>query len=76
MSKFERYKKKGEDYYVYPHKHCQRCGAMIDESITYCPDCYKKIKEKKEKKRFRRKKDKEESQSKDESNESDQSEES
>ncbi|TFG08744.1 MAG: hypothetical protein EU539_01465 [Promethearchaeota archaeon] len=61
MSKFERYKKKDEDYYVYPHKHCQKCGAMIDESVSYCADCYEKIKEKKEKKRFRWKKKKEES---------------
>ena len=73
MSKFERYKKKGESYYVYPHKHCQRCGQMIEESITYCSDCYKKIKEKKEKKRFKRKKDKEESTSKEDSDQNEES---
>lgn len=53
MSKFDRYKKKGEDYYVYPHKHCQACGQMIDESLTYCEDCSKKIQERKEKKKKR-----------------------
>ena len=51
MSKFERYQKKGETYYVYPHKHCKTCGQMIEESLTYCSDCYKKIKEKKSKKK-------------------------
>ncbi|MBD3211120.1 MAG: DUF2116 family Zn-ribbon domain-containing protein [Candidatus Lokiarchaeota archaeon] len=49
MSKFERYKKNSETY-IYPHKHCQRCGEMIKESYTYCPDCYKLLKEKKKKK--------------------------
>ena len=55
MSKFERYKKKGDSYYVYPHKHCQKCGQMTDESITYCPECYIVIQEKrKKKKRFKK----------------------
>ncbi|TFF63528.1 MAG: DUF2116 family Zn-ribbon domain-containing protein [Promethearchaeota archaeon] len=52
MSKFERYKKKSEDY-VYPHKHCQICGEMIDESLKYCSSCYKKLKEKEKKKKNR-----------------------
>ncbi|MBD3193667.1 MAG: hypothetical protein GF317_01325 [Candidatus Lokiarchaeota archaeon] len=51
MSKFDRYKKKTESY-VYPHKHCKRCGDMIKESFTYCPDCYNELKTKKEKKGF------------------------
>lgn len=51
MSKFERHTKKGESYYVYPHKHCQKCGQMIEESSNYCPECYKELKEKKEKKK-------------------------
>lgn len=57
MSKFERYKKKGESSYIYPHKHCQKCGQMTDESVNYCPDCYNIIQEKmnKKKKRFRKK---------------------
>ena len=59
MSKFERYKKK-VDIYIYPHKHCKNCGEMINEGITYCPDCYAKRKEKKKRKLFKRKKDKSE----------------
>ena len=57
MSKFERHKKKADSYYVYPHKHCQKCGEMIEESVNYCPDCYNIIqeKQKKKKKRFRKK---------------------
>lgn len=51
MSKFERYKK-GIETEIYPHKHCKNCGEMIDESVSYCEECYKKMKEKK-KKRFR-----------------------
>ena len=56
MSKFERHKKKA-DSYVYPHKHCQKCGEMIEEEVNYCPDCYNLIQEKKKKKkkRFRKK---------------------
>ena len=54
MSKFERYKKKGDSYYVYPHKHCKTCGQMIEESLTYCSECYQKIKEKKKKKKKER----------------------
>jgi len=61
LSKFERYKKKGDSYYVYPHKHCQKCGQMIDESLTYCPQCYAIIQEKKKKKKFRKKKGTDES---------------
>jgi predicted nucleic acid-binding Zn ribbon protein len=49
LSKFERYKGKGEKS-IYPHKHCERCGNMIKESYTYCPDCYEIIKEKEQKK--------------------------
>ena len=53
MSKFERYKKKKTETYVYPHKHCQKCGEMIEESLNYCSECYKIIKEKKQKKKRR-----------------------
>ena len=52
MSKFERYKK-GIETEIYPHKHCKNCGEMIDEGISYCEECYKKMLEKKKKKRFR-----------------------
>ncbi|MFX1321235.1 MAG: DUF2116 family Zn-ribbon domain-containing protein [Promethearchaeota archaeon] len=55
MSKFDRYKKKAE-VYVDPHKHCKKCGQMIDEGISYCPECYQAMKNKKRKKRFWRKK--------------------
>ncbi|TFG14552.1 MAG: DUF2116 family Zn-ribbon domain-containing protein [Promethearchaeota archaeon] len=51
MSKFERHQKKGDSYYVYPHKHCKQCGQMIEESLTYCDECYQKLKEKKKKKK-------------------------
>jgi predicted amidophosphoribosyltransferase len=54
MSKFERHTKKGESYYVYPHKHCQKCGQMIEESLNYCPECYKELKEKREKKKSKK----------------------
>ena len=47
MSKFERYKK-GDKQYIYPHKHCEKCGQMIDEGLTYCPECYEKVKKKKD----------------------------
>jgi predicted nucleic acid-binding Zn ribbon protein len=50
LSKFERYKK--EEQYIYPHKHCKRCGELIKESFSYCSTCYKEIKEKEEKKGF------------------------
>jgi len=55
LSKFERYKKKTREPYVYPHKHCQKCGQMIEEKYSYCKECYKMVKEKKEKKRIKRK---------------------
>jgi len=64
VSKFERYKKNGESYYVYPHKHCQKCGQMIDESLNYCPECYKELKEKKEKKKSKKAKGTDESENK------------
>lgn len=51
MSKFERYKK-GDEPYIYPHKHCKKCGEMIDEGLTYCPQCYEKIQKKKDKESF------------------------
>jgi len=66
LSKFDRYKKKGESYYVYPHKHCQKCGQMIDESVTYCSDCYKELKEKKNKKKKKEIKETNESENKNE----------
>ncbi|TFF85997.1 MAG: DUF2116 family Zn-ribbon domain-containing protein [Promethearchaeota archaeon] len=49
MSKFERYDKKTESY-IYPHKHCKKCGKMIKESYTFCPECYKVLQEDKKKK--------------------------
>ncbi|MFX1277464.1 MAG: hypothetical protein ACFFBP_06640 [Promethearchaeota archaeon] len=53
MSKFERHKKSTEED-IYPHRHCKGCNKMIEESIWYCPECYKKLQEKKKKKRFSR----------------------
>ena len=53
MSKFERYKKKSEPY-IYPHKHCKKCGEMIKETFTYCSECYEQLKQKKERKWFKR----------------------
>jgi len=50
LSKFERYKKTNE-LYIYPHKHCDKCGEMIEEANNYCSECYKKMQQKKEKKR-------------------------
>jgi predicted nucleic acid-binding Zn ribbon protein len=50
LSKFERYKK--TEQYIYPHKHCKRCGEMIKEAYTYCPSCYQEIQEKTKKKGF------------------------
>jgi predicted nucleic acid-binding Zn ribbon protein len=55
LSKFDRYKKQAGTQYIYPHKHCTKCGEMIEESMTYCPQCYQLMKQKKSKKRFRRK---------------------
>ncbi|MFX1303295.1 MAG: DUF2116 family Zn-ribbon domain-containing protein [Promethearchaeota archaeon] len=55
MSKFERYKQKA-DVYIYPHKHCKKCGEMISEAHSYCAECYKNLKEKKKRRWFRRKK--------------------
>ncbi|MHA1194482.1 MAG: hypothetical protein ACTSRH_00990 [Promethearchaeota archaeon] len=57
MSKFERYKKKSDDY-IYPHKHCKRCGEMIDEALTYCSKCYNLLMEKKKKKWYKLRKKK------------------
>lgn len=58
MSKFERYQKTTDSYYVYPHKHCKQCGQMIEESLTYCPECYQKVKERMDKKKTKKKKQK------------------
>jgi len=58
LSKFERYKKTDE-LYIYPHKHCDKCGEMIEEANNYCSECYRKMQQKKEKKRrlkFKKKK--------------------
>ena len=55
MSKFERYKKKTETY-IYPHKHCKKCGETIEEALSYCSECYQALKEKKKRKLFKRKK--------------------
>jgi len=52
LSKFERYTKQAEED-IYPHKHCKKCGQMIEEAYNYCPDCYKKLKEKKKRKWFK-----------------------
>ena len=40
LSKFDRHKKTSS--YIYPHKHCAKCEKLIEESYTYCPECYKK----------------------------------
>lgn len=56
MSKFERYQKSTDSYYVYPHKHCKHCGQMIEESLTYCSECYQKLKERMDKKKEKKKK--------------------
>ncbi|MFX1237284.1 MAG: hypothetical protein ACFFAS_18365 [Promethearchaeota archaeon] len=59
MSKFDRHKSKSTEIYIDPHRHCKKCKKMIDESIWYCPDCYKQLKEKKKRKflgRFRKSK--------------------
>lgn len=58
MSKFDRHKKSTTETFIDPHRHCKTCNKMIEESIWYCPDCYKKSKEKK-KKFWHRKKEKE-----------------
>jgi predicted nucleic acid-binding Zn ribbon protein len=58
LSKFERYKKK-DDTYIYPHKHCKKCGEMISEALTYCTNCYEKMQEKKKRRFFKRKRKKE-----------------
>lgn len=50
MSKFDRHKK-GEEEYVFPHKHCAKCGEMIEEAYSYCSDCYRELKEQKNKKK-------------------------
>jgi len=59
LSKFERYKKKAEPY-IYPHKHCDKCGEMITEAFKFCPECYEKSKIKK--RRFFKRKNQEEKQ--------------
>lgn len=58
LSKFERHKKQGDSTtsYVYPHKHCSKCGEMIEESLTYCPQCYLLLKQGKKKKFLRKSK--------------------
>ncbi|MEJ2277426.1 MAG: hypothetical protein P8Y70_06710 [Candidatus Lokiarchaeota archaeon] len=48
MSKFERYNK--NEQYIYPHKHCKKCGDMIKEAYTYCPNCYQELKNRESKK--------------------------
>ncbi len=55
MSKFDRYKKQQGEQYIYPHKHCSKCGEMIEEALTYCAKCYEQLKQKKKKRRFGRK---------------------
>jgi len=55
MSKFDRYQKKGVSSYIYPHKHCSKCGEMIDESLTYCSQCYLIVKQRKKRKLFGKK---------------------
>lgn len=53
MSKFERYQKRVEED-IYPHKHCKRCGEMIEEAYNYCSNCYEEMKRKKKKKWYKR----------------------
>jgi predicted nucleic acid-binding Zn ribbon protein len=36
VSKYQKYAE-GDDW-VYPHKHCPGCSAMIDEDQEYCGD--------------------------------------
>ncbi|MFX1555750.1 MAG: DUF2116 family Zn-ribbon domain-containing protein [Promethearchaeota archaeon] len=38
---------------MYPHKHCKKCGQMIEEAYNYCSDCYNALKEKKKRKWFK-----------------------
>ena len=45
MAKFKKYKNEG---YVYPHKHCPRCQAMIPETEEYCSEECRVVYEKKE----------------------------
>ncbi|MGB5911056.1 MAG: DUF2116 family Zn-ribbon domain-containing protein [Promethearchaeia archaeon] len=59
MSKFERYKKQAEDY-IYPHKHCKRCGQLIEEAYNYCSGCYNTLKNKKKRRWFKFRRDKKE----------------
>jgi uncharacterized OB-fold protein len=49
MSKFDRYKVKSEEE-IFPHKHCKKCGEIIEEAYTYCANCYSSLKAKKQKK--------------------------
>ncbi len=36
MSKYQKYA--DDEGYIYPHKHCPRCNAVMDESNEYCSD--------------------------------------
>ncbi|MFO8019337.1 MAG: hypothetical protein R6U96_11930 [Promethearchaeia archaeon] len=54
MRNYGKYRKKKEEPYIYPHKHCAKCGKMMDETQgKWCKECYEKIKKKeKEEKSF------------------------
>jgi predicted nucleic acid-binding Zn ribbon protein len=34
MSKYQKYQE--DEGYIYPHKHCPKCNAVMDESKQYC----------------------------------------
>ncbi len=34
MSKYQKYAE--DDNYIYPHKHCPRCNAVMGEDKQYC----------------------------------------
>ncbi|OLS13497.1 MAG: hypothetical protein RBG13Loki_2868 [Promethearchaeota archaeon CR_4] len=37
MSKYQKYTT-DDGTYIYPHKHCPRCNAVMDESKEYCSE--------------------------------------
>ncbi len=36
MSKYQKYA--DDEGYIYPHKHCTRCNAVISEDKTFCSE--------------------------------------
>ncbi|MBY9007111.1 MAG: hypothetical protein KGD63_10160 [Candidatus Lokiarchaeota archaeon] len=51
MSKFDRHIKKSATN-IFPHKHCKECEDLIEDSYTYCSECYIKVSERKTRKGF------------------------